>query len=282
VVVLDVCRDNPFSWSRSGTRGLSIITRQPADSIIVYATSAGQKASDGEGRNGLFTSQLMPNLAEPDLEVKEVFNRTGADVSRASNRQQIPAIYNQFFGTAYLATGPSGEAQTTAYRPAAPRPSPQPRPTPKPAPTEEKRENNREAQLWSVGASLGSSFSAPRFIGTARGTIAPFSNSFMELGFDFGLVSGVPEIGYYSLCPFAHVSYFMPVNNLGGWYAGAGGGYLLSRLSFPEGDVEVNIFAFDFVAGFNLFDFLDISYTLRTNFEAASHKVSVGYIYRFK
>ncbi|MCL2834327.1 MAG: caspase family protein, partial [Treponema sp.] len=33
VVVLDACRDNPFGWNRSTTRGLTIISRQPADSI---------------------------------------------------------------------------------------------------------------------------------------------------------------------------------------------------------------------------------------------------------
>ena len=69
VVVLDACRDNPFGWS--GTRGLAFISRQPADSIIVYATSAGQRASDGEGRNGLFTGQLLHNLLTPGLEVKD-------------------------------------------------------------------------------------------------------------------------------------------------------------------------------------------------------------------
>jgi len=49
VVVLDACRDNPFGWSRSTSRGLAIITSQPADSIIVYSTSAGKQASDGTG-----------------------------------------------------------------------------------------------------------------------------------------------------------------------------------------------------------------------------------------
>jgi len=104
VVVLDACRDNPFGWARSTSRGLAIITRQPADSIIVYSTSAGQTASDGTGRNGLFTSQLLNNLRDPSLEVAEVFRRTGADVSSVSNRRQVPAVYNQFFGTAYLGT----------------------------------------------------------------------------------------------------------------------------------------------------------------------------------
>jgi hypothetical protein len=107
VVILDACRDNPFSWRRSGNRGLSIVGQQPADSIIVYATAAGSTASDGNGRNGLFTSQLLNNLRTPGLEVTEIFRRTGADVSRVSNGQQRPAVYNQFYGTAYLGSKPT-------------------------------------------------------------------------------------------------------------------------------------------------------------------------------
>jgi len=102
IVVLDACRDFPAAWSRSMNRGLSVVSNQPADSIIVFATSAGSVASDGIGRNGLFTSQLLNNLATPGLEVNEIFRRTGAEVSQVSNRHQIPAIYNQYFGIAYL------------------------------------------------------------------------------------------------------------------------------------------------------------------------------------
>ena len=102
VMVLDACRDNPFGWARSGSRGLAVLSGQPADSIIVYATSAGSTASDGTSRNGLFTSQLLKNLTIPGLEISEIFRRTGADVRAVSNGQQIPAIYSQFFGTAIL------------------------------------------------------------------------------------------------------------------------------------------------------------------------------------
>ncbi|GBU26785.1 hypothetical protein R84B8_00298 [Treponema sp. R8-4-B8] len=122
VVVLDACRDNPFSWKRSGTRGLSVVGSQPVDSIIVYSTSAGSTAADGSGRNGLFTAHLLNNLKTPGLEVKEVFNRTGADVSRASNRTQIPAVYNQFFDTAYLGSKP----QVTTTMTVTPQPTPVP------------------------------------------------------------------------------------------------------------------------------------------------------------
>jgi formylglycine-generating enzyme required for sulfatase activity len=81
-------------------------SNQPADSIIVYATSAGSVAADGEGRNGLFTGQLLKHLTTPGLEVAEVFRLTGFSVMEASGRAQIPAVYNQFFGQAYLGTRP--------------------------------------------------------------------------------------------------------------------------------------------------------------------------------
>jgi len=117
IIVLDACRDNPFSWARSGSRGLTVVSNQPADSIIVYATSAGSTAQDGTGRNGLFTSQLLKHLNTPGVEVSELFRLTGADVSQASNRQQIPAVYNQFFGRAYL--GSASAANIPAPAPAA-------------------------------------------------------------------------------------------------------------------------------------------------------------------
>ena len=106
VIVLDACRDFPAAWNRSMDRGLTVVTNQPADSIIVFATSAGSTAADGTGRNGLFTGYLLKNLKTPGIEVSEIFRLTGADVSQASSRQQIPAIYNQFFGKAYLGTQP--------------------------------------------------------------------------------------------------------------------------------------------------------------------------------
>ncbi|GHV74354.1 hypothetical protein AGMMS49940_16560 [Spirochaetia bacterium] len=114
VIVLDACRDNPFSWKRSGSRGLAVVSSPPVGSIIVYATSAGSTAADGEGRNGLFTTHLLNNLKTPGLEVKDIFNRTGSDVRRASNSFQVPAIYSQFFETAYLGSVPAAALVTTA------------------------------------------------------------------------------------------------------------------------------------------------------------------------
>ena len=272
VVVLDACRDNPFGWSRSGNRGLSIITRQPADSIIVYATSAGQTSSDGEGRNGLFTSQLINNLATPGLEVKEVFNRTGADVAQVSGNRQIPAIYSQFFGTAFLGEIPPGydgsivgPVTTVIIGGKAKEPQP--------------------AKFWSVGVSLGSSFAAPWMMGTVRGTIALFKYSFFDIGFDIGFLYGKPDVGYYSLWPYAHYAFFWPlITNKVGIYTGLGGGVSIVSYKFKayEADYSKVIPAASATAGVNLFNMIDISYTLRTNFRGISHKASAGYTYRFK
>jgi len=271
VVVLDACRDNPFGWSRSGSRGLSIVSRQPADSIIVYSTSAGQTASDGDGRNGLYTSKLIINLATPGLEVKEVFNRTGQDVAQASNNQQIPAIYSQFFGTAFLGDIPEGfdfsrsPGATIVIGGGVKEPQP--------------------AKFWSVGASIGSSFAAPWMIGTVHGTIAPLKYSFLELGFDIGFLYGRSDVNYFSLWPYAHYVFFYPLlTDKIGLYAGLGGGISFVSYTFTEQDVDYSktIPVASVTAGANFLNMINISYTLRTDFKGASSKVAAGYTYRFK
>jgi hypothetical protein len=109
VIVLDACRDNPFSWARSsGSRGLTVVGAQPSGSIIVYATGAGSVARDGTGRNGAFTQELLKYISQPGLEINEVFKRTGKAVGSATNNAQVPAIYSQYFESAYLAGLPAG------------------------------------------------------------------------------------------------------------------------------------------------------------------------------
>ena len=105
IVVLDACRDFPAAWSRSMSRGLSVVSNPPANHIIMYATGAGTVANDGTGRNGLFTSHLLNNLQQPGLDVNEIFRRTMGDVAEASNNEQRPALYTDFAKTMYFDTG---------------------------------------------------------------------------------------------------------------------------------------------------------------------------------
>jgi len=139
------------------------------------------------------------------------------------------------------------------------------------------------ARFWSVGISAGTSFAAPWAIGTVHGTIAPFRNSFLELGVDYGMMSRVEDVEqYYSLYPFIHAAYFRPFKKSGGWYLGIGGGYMLGEYTFPEGKIPVNIYAVDATAGINIGNVFDVSYTARSNFKSVNNKAAIGYTYRFK
>ena len=172
---------------------------------------------------------------------------------------------------------PASEPQTIAITPTAP-PEPE-------KPEKASRTIKDPARLWTVGASVGSSFAPPWAIFTLHGTIAPFKYTFLELGCDVGFISGSSDVDfYYSIYPFAHLAYFRPFN-IGGWYIGAGAGYMMANYKFPGGDVKKRIFAIDLTTGVNLFNFLDVSYTVRVKpdlrLKSVSHKVSVGYTYRF-
>ena len=137
------------------------------------------------------------------------------------------------------------------------------------------------SRLWTIGASAGTSFAAPWVIGTIRGTVAPFKYSFLEIGLDLGLVSGEAAVGYYSLYPYAHYAFFKPFANKGGWYVGAGGGFMKGEYDFSGKKVPLSIGAGDLIVGINLLNMIDISYTLRSDFATVSNKVSVGWSYRF-
>jgi len=70
LVILDACRDNPFTRSfRSTTRGLAQIDA-PRGTLIAYATAPGKLAADGEGNNGVYTSELLKAMSEPGSSCK--------------------------------------------------------------------------------------------------------------------------------------------------------------------------------------------------------------------
>jgi len=117
IMVLDACRDNPFSWARSSSRGLAVVGQLPPASIIVYSTGAGKVAQDGTGRNGAFTEELLKHLTTPGIDVTEVLRRTGQDVQAKTNGVQVPAIYSQFFGFLQLMPGEAPKNQFSSESP---------------------------------------------------------------------------------------------------------------------------------------------------------------------
>ena len=92
VIILDACRNNPFARSfRSGTRGLAAIDA-PKGSIIAYATAPGSTASDGSGRNGLYTGALLKHMQVPGRILEEVFSATRNEVMAKTNDNQAHTL----------------------------------------------------------------------------------------------------------------------------------------------------------------------------------------------
>jgi len=145
-----------------------------------------------------------------------------------------------------------------------------------------------DMKLNTLGASLGTSFFAPLVIGTVHGTIAPFNGSFFDLGVDAGYGINLDYVDYFSLYPFANFALFVPFQRTAGgkrsgWYIGAGIGAMFANYVFEaEGPIWDTVITANIVTGFNLFDMIDVSYTIRTDFNMADGKLSVGYVYRFK
>jgi uncharacterized caspase-like protein len=91
IVVLDACRDNPFTGRFRGLgRGLAFMD-VPTGTYVAYATAPGSLAEDGEpGRNGIYTSELLRALREPGLRIEDVFKRVRIAVQARTKNRQSP------------------------------------------------------------------------------------------------------------------------------------------------------------------------------------------------
>jgi WD40 repeat protein len=115
VVILDACRDNPFARSfRSGARGLAGMDQTPSGTLVAYATSPGSTASDGTGANGLYTEQLLQEMAQPGVKLEDVFKRVRVGVKERSEGKQLPWEMSSVTGDFYFNPTPTQEAEMAA------------------------------------------------------------------------------------------------------------------------------------------------------------------------
>ena len=115
IVILDACRNNPFARSfRSATNGLAQLDA-PTGTLIAYATAPGRVASDGAGRNGLYTEALLTHMRVPGLSAIDMFQEVRAQVVRETGGVQVPWEATSLVGKFYFA----GERAAPLTRPAA-------------------------------------------------------------------------------------------------------------------------------------------------------------------
>ncbi|MDI5885634.1 caspase domain-containing protein [Cobetia amphilecti] len=90
IVILDACRNNPYerAWHRAPSqRGLAPVFA-PKGTIIAFATSPGEVAGDGAGRNGCYTEALLKHISLPDIPIEEMFKRVRNSLSVSTKNRQ--------------------------------------------------------------------------------------------------------------------------------------------------------------------------------------------------
>lgn len=114
IVILDACRNNPFarSWSRSADEGGLAQVSAPTGTFIAYATSPDKTASDGTGRNGLYTSELLKYIRQPNMKIEDAFKQVTIAVDRVSGGKQVPWTSSSLRGEFYFKTNKTNAAVT--------------------------------------------------------------------------------------------------------------------------------------------------------------------------
>ena len=104
IIVLDACRKNPWErkWHRGpGARGLASVYA-PKGTIIGFATSPGEVAYDGVGRNGTYTAALLQHIDTPDCSIETMFKRVRNTVAAASAGKQTSWEHTSLSGEFYF------------------------------------------------------------------------------------------------------------------------------------------------------------------------------------
>jgi uncharacterized caspase-like protein len=131
LVILDACRDSPFTRSMKRTlaaraigRGLAKVEPTNPNTLIAFASKAGSTASDGGGENSPFTAALVEHLPKPGLDIRRAFGFVRDDVLKNTGNKQEPYVYGSLGGEDFplvpakptTATGPQADPQAAVRR----------------------------------------------------------------------------------------------------------------------------------------------------------------------
>src|SRR3954452_17340830 len=105
LVILDACRDNPFSKkmkrsvaTRAIGQGLAKVEPTSPNVLIAYSAKAGSTAADGDGNNSPFTTALANHLTTPGLDVRRAFGFVRDEVLKTTGNRQEPFVYGSLGG----------------------------------------------------------------------------------------------------------------------------------------------------------------------------------------
>ncbi len=115
IVVLDACRNNPFSGkgtrSLGGSQGLARISA-PQGTFVMYSADVGEAALDRLGNddanpNSVFTRTLIPLLKKPGIDLVDTareVRRKVRDLASTIRHDQTPAYYDAVLGDFFFSS----------------------------------------------------------------------------------------------------------------------------------------------------------------------------------
>jgi hypothetical protein len=88
-IIVDACRNNPFSKIKDTRRSLAIVDA-PTGSIVAYSTAPGDEAFDGDGDNSPYTEAFLRLAPQPNLPIEQLFKKLRVAVNDATDGKQTP------------------------------------------------------------------------------------------------------------------------------------------------------------------------------------------------
>jgi uncharacterized caspase-like protein len=121
IVILDACRNNPFSGAeivgpdgrrlkfRGATPAGLAPVEAPLGSMVAFSTAPGGVALDNPGeKNSLYTKHLLGYMQSPGLPVELLFKQVRLSVARETGRVQVPWESSSLTGDFCFRQGPGG------------------------------------------------------------------------------------------------------------------------------------------------------------------------------
>jgi len=123
IVILDACRDNPFTKKTRNINSAGGLAEMGArGTLIAFASAPGAPAEDGpDGGNSIYTRSLAQEILVPGIEVEQMFKNVRVKVLRDTAGRQLPWVNTSL--TSDFSFNPSGGRAATVATPAPARPA---------------------------------------------------------------------------------------------------------------------------------------------------------------
>jgi uncharacterized caspase-like protein len=127
LIVLDACRNNPFSAASSqladgrrlrtrglGPQSLGLAPLQaPSGTLIAFSTAPGSIAVDNPSqRNSTYTKHLLAQLAIPGVPIERMFKQVRVAVAQETQQQQVPWETSSLMGEFCFRTDATGRCSS--------------------------------------------------------------------------------------------------------------------------------------------------------------------------